>query len=135
MRVENNKASTEELTGEVRKIETVMIPYSVLGVIFAIVLQTMGAIWWASGITIKIDFLQKSQQEFTQTIIDGTRNRYTSLDASRDWALNEKRIVKVEEDIKLIQNKILDLPPKWFQEKFDDIKRRVEVIEQKTNGK
>ncbi len=116
---------------EVKKLETVMIPYSVLGVIFTIILQTMGAIWWASGITFKIDYLQKTQAEFNQSILEGTKNRYTSLDASRDWNNNEKRLNGIESEIKIIQDKILQLPPKWFQDRFEDLKNRVETLERK----
>ena len=120
--------NTEE---EVKKIETVMIPYSVLGVIFAIILQTMGAIWWASGITFKIDYLQKTQQEFNQSILEGTKNRYTSIDATRDWNTNEKRLGSIEADIKSISLRIQELPPKWFQDRFEDVRQRVDKLERK----
>lgn len=116
---------------EVKKIETVMIPYSVLGVIFAIILQTMGAIWWASGITFKIDYLQKTQAEFNQSILEGTKNRYTSVDASRDWNANEKRLGGIEADINSINLRIQESPPKWFQDRFEDLSKRVDNLERK----
>ena len=101
------KDDTKEiLVGSERRKENIMIPYSMVGLVAAIIFQTMGAIWWASGVSVKLDYLQKTQAEFAQTIIEGTKNRYTSIDASRDFMVNDKRISKLEDDIEKLKEKL-----------------------------
>lgn len=95
------------IVGEEKRKENIMIPYSIVGVIFAIILQTFGAIWWASGVSVKLDFMQKAQIELSTLIYESGKNRYSSLDAQRDWANNDRRITKIETDLALLRDKII----------------------------
>lgn len=115
-RSSDNRESDEEkeiLIGRERRKENILVPHSVLGIVFAIVVQSMGAIWWASGfsssVSVKLDYLQKTQTDLTQTVIDGTKNRYTTFDAERDWSYNEKRLSSIESDIKILKDKLSDI--------------------------
>lgn len=96
---------TAEFKGEERRKENISLPQSIIGVIIAIVFQTMGAVWWASSVTVKLDFLKQTQSDFSSAIIEGTRNRYTSEDAERDWKINERRLLAIEQDIKSLRDK------------------------------
>lgn len=96
-----------------RRKENLMIPYSMIGVVMSIVIQTMGAIWWASGVNVKLDYIQKTQVDFAQTIYEGTKNRYTSLDAFKDWTENNKRIDTIEKDLKELGIKVISFQAKY----------------------
>ncbi len=72
-------------------------------------LQTMGAVWWSSGVNVKLDYQQKSISDLTQTVIDGTKNRYTALDAEKDWNANERRLSSLELEVKNHESKITQL--------------------------
>lgn len=86
--------------------EDIMIPYSMIGLIFAIILQSMGAVWWSSGVNVKLDYLQKSQTELATQLTTASQNKYTSLDAARDWANNDKRAELDELTVKALSDKI-----------------------------
>lgn len=101
-----NKDDRELLVGSERRKENIMIPYSMVGLVAAIIFQTMGAIWWASGVSVKLDYLQKTQTEFAQTVVENTKNRYTSIDSARDMLVIDKRISKVEEDVEKLKEKL-----------------------------
>lgn len=101
---EENEDEKEILIGKDRRKENIMVPYSVLGIIFAIVVQTMGALWWASGfsssVSVKLDYLQKGQTELSSAILDSDKSRYTLSDAQKDWAVNEKRLSALEAEVR-----------------------------------
>lgn len=94
---------------EEKRRDNIMIPYSLIGVIVAVLLQTMGAVWWSSGVSVKLDYQQRSIADLTQTVIDGTKNRYTALDAEKDWSANERRLAAAETEIRDSINRITRL--------------------------
>lgn len=105
---EQDNDEKEILVGRERRKENILVPYPILGIIFAIVVQSMGALWWASGfsssVSVKLDYLQKTQAEVGQAVIDGSRNRYSLSDASRDWSFNDKRLTVIESELEKLKD-------------------------------
>lgn len=79
-----------------RRREAISVPYPLVGVFVTIALQTIAGVWWASGMNTSMAFLKSGQNEVSQTIAAAAANRYTSIDASRDWAVNDRRVDSME---------------------------------------
>lgn len=63
-----------------------------LAMLFAIFLQTAGAIWWAATMTAKID-------DLSYQVAALTADKYTQNDAKRDQALLYQKITSVEQRV------------------------------------
>lgn len=92
-----------------RRIESLNIPYPLIGVIFALVLQTVGGVWWASSMNTSMTYLKAGQAEMNIAITNAGANRYTSVDASRDWAVNDRRILSLENNVSDNKRAIIEL--------------------------
>lgn len=99
--------SEELMVGPERRKENVMIPYSMLGLIATIIFQTMGAIWWASGVSVKLDYLHRTQIDLTEIVSEGNKNKYSSIDAAKDWDSNNARIEKLENELYSLKEKVV----------------------------
>jgi len=80
-----------------------VIRFELLGLIFAIVVQTIAAVAWGSALTTKVDFTQKAIADLYIAIKDSGTNRYTSKDADRDFSAVEKRLDNHEQRILIIE--------------------------------
>jgi hypothetical protein len=85
--------------GKERRSEGISIPYPLLGIMFTLIIQTLGGVWWASSINAKMEFLGLGQKNMEAAIASSAINRYTSVDAARDWATNERRLAVIEDAI------------------------------------
>ena len=72
-----------------------------LALIFAIAVQTIGAIWWAAGISNKLDTLALQVSEIRS-------ERYTREDARRDNALVQQRFSDMERRMAVCENRHID---------------------------
>lgn len=76
---------------EQQNLKTYMrLPYSVLGIFVAMVVQTFGAGWWASSMSTKIDYLQTQVTTLTSTNNNNSKDHYILED-------NSKRLDKIED--------------------------------------
>lgn len=89
--------------GKERRSEGLNIPYPLLGIMFTLIIQTLGGVWWASAMNAKMEYLNLGQKNMEAAISTAATNRYTSSDAARDWAANDRRINNIESSI--IENK------------------------------
>lgn len=95
--------------GKERRAEGVSIPYPLIAIVFTLIIQTLGGVWWASAMNAKMEYLQDGQAKLEIAIINASSNRYTSLDASRDWAVNERRLNSIESTINENKKSIIEL--------------------------
>lgn len=95
--------------GKERRAEAVNIPYPILGVIITLVIQTIGGVWWASSMNTNMKYLNDGQSKLEKLISESSALRYTSIDASRDWAANERRINVIEGTIERNNKLLTDL--------------------------
>lgn len=88
---------------------SVTIPYPLLSIVVVLVVQTMGGIWWASAMNAKMGYLQGGQEKLEIAINLGTKDRYTLLDAQRDWTVNDRRMDALEHGLESNKKAIIDL--------------------------
>lgn len=82
--------------GKERRAEGVSIPYPLLGIMFTLVLQTLGGVWWASAMSAKLGYLNDGQVKLETAITTIGINRYTTVDAARDLAGYDRRFTVLE---------------------------------------
>ena len=85
--------------GKERRSEGISIPYPLLGIMFTLIIQTLGGVWWASAMNAKMEYLNLGQKNMEAAISTAAVNRYTSSDAARDWAANDRRLTIIENSI------------------------------------
>lgn len=69
-----------------------------LAMIFAIVMQTMGAIWWAATLSAKLD-------DLSYQVAALTADKYTKSDAEKDQKYAEQRFSDIERRITNMEHK------------------------------
>ena len=92
------------------------VPTAILGVFIFMSAQTFGAVWWASSLTTKIDFLQETQRELKKMAETNGHNRYTSTDANVDKADIYIKIMHLEENFKELDKRVTS-----FQSKHETV--------------
>ncbi len=95
--------------GKERRGEGISIPYPLLGIMFTLIIQTLGGVWWASAINAKMEYLNLGQKNMESAISLAATNRYTSSDAARDWAANDRRLTIIENSMAENKKVITDL--------------------------
>ena len=80
------------------------VPYAFTGLLCFLIIQTGGAIWWASGQSTKSDFILQTQQEIRIAVKENSQNRYTSIQAQDDWRSNDSRLKVIEKDVEELKN-------------------------------
>lgn len=85
--------------GKERRQEGVSIPYPLLGIMFTLVLQTLGGVWWASAMSSKLGYLNDGQSKLEAAITAVGINRYTTVDAARDLAGYDRRFTILEANV------------------------------------
>lgn len=78
------------------------MPGVVISLLSTILVQGFIAIWWAAGISKDVDYLKQTLQ-----VMQG--NRYTSIDAARDFGLTQQRSVEVERRLISIETRLREL--------------------------
>ncbi len=68
-----------------------------IALLFAIFIQTAGGIWWAATLTAKIDSLNNQ-------IISLQDEKYTKLDASKDFTTINVKIADLDRRISILEN-------------------------------
>lgn len=88
---------------ERRKEAGFLIRYELLGIIAIMILQLVGAIWWASSMSSDVRYMRADMIRLTSTIDKASADRYRSTDAQKDFFAvyqrlerNEARILKLE---------------------------------------
>lgn len=92
-----------------RRAEGLNIPYPLLGIMFTLIIQTLGGVWWASAMSAKLGFMNDGQIKLEKAIGEASLNRYTSLDASRDLATYDRRLNIIESTISENKRIITDI--------------------------
>lgn len=95
---------------EVRKDESWHVGKEIpLAMLFAVLIQTMAAVWWAASfsatITGKLDNL-------SYQVASLTADKYSQHDAARDFALIEEKLRSTTQDINQLKEDI-----KWLKRK------------------
>lgn len=90
--------------------ESIRVNRSVLGLIVTLLIQIAALLIWGSALNARVSFIQEQLVDIKSSMTTGTQQRYTTSDASRDKELymrlfesNEKRISKLEEELKIHQ--------------------------------
>lgn len=95
--------------GKERRQEGVNIPYPLLGIMFTLIIQTLGGVWVASSMKSELGFLNEGQKKLEKTIGEASINRYTSFDAARDLTSFDRRINAIEATVNENKKVITDL--------------------------
>lgn len=48
--------------GKERRSEGIRIPYPLLGIMFTLIIQTLGGVWWASAMNAKMEYFSIGQK-------------------------------------------------------------------------
>lgn len=90
--------------------EGIKLSRTVLGLIATVLLQVAGLLVWGSSLNARVEFIQTQLVEIKESMVAGTRDRYTTGDASRDKELylqlfkgNADRISKLETEVHALQ--------------------------------
>lgn len=70
-----------------------------IAMLFAILLQTMGAIWWAATMSTKLD-------DLSYQVAALTADKYSQHDAARDQALVDEKIANLKQSIESIKEEV-----------------------------
>ena len=70
-----------------------------VGLIVAILLQTFGALYWAGGISARMEALELRILQLENTISSQMNDRYRTSDAERDFAIRDKLLDDINEKI------------------------------------
>lgn len=87
---------------EVKVGNGVVIRYELMGVIAMMIIQSLTAVWWASGISTNVRFMADEMKELKSSIAAGAIDRYTSAEASKDREVMSDRINSLEKRMQSI---------------------------------
>lgn len=105
----------------VERKDTINIPYPMLAIVFTLVVQTLGGVWWASAMNAKMEFLQALLNKLEISVNLSTKDRYTSQDAVRDWSANDRRVSSLESLVEVNRRAIVGLQIEGHKISKDDL--------------
>jgi len=82
------------------------VPTAILGVFIFMSAQTFGAVWWASSISTKMDFVQSTQRELKKIAEINSNTRYTAEDAMADREYINMRVLNLENHYRELEHKV-----------------------------
>lgn len=90
--------------GERRANSGFIIRSELLGVILALIIQTVTAVWWGATVTSDLRYLKSDVVELKLQVSTGMQDRYRGADAIKDLGFiadridkNEARILRLEQ--------------------------------------
>lgn len=90
-----------------RRAQGFVIRYELLGILVAIVVQTLAVVWWGGAfqatVTTKMDYMRGDIMTLKSDLKDSITDRYTAKDANRDLSFLNKRIDKNEDRIQQLE--------------------------------
>lgn len=101
-----NLESSESVT-ERRVTNGFVVRFELLGVLLAIIVQTITAVWWGATVTTKMDYMQQAVAGLKIELNSTMSDRYTNKDAIKDFAVINDRITRTENRITAIENKFI----------------------------
>lgn len=81
------------------------IPYALSGVVVGLIAQTMTAVWWASGLQVRMDTLQEQVRALQQLVSDGRKDGMSQVDALRMFSSIEHQIRDHEARLRELERK------------------------------
>ena len=73
------------------------------GVLFAILLQSYGAIWWAAQISASLQTLKETSARQAQAIVELTSDKYSAKQAEKDSEAISVRLKDIEARLRAIE--------------------------------
>lgn len=98
-------SNEEEPVLERRTNAGFIIRFELLGVLGAIIIQTLTAVWWGSAVSTKLDYTQQAITELKSNVDARTTDRYTAKDAERDLGAINTRISSNDQRITFLERR------------------------------
>ena len=83
------------------------VPTALIGVFIFMTMQTLGAVWWASGQSTKLDFIKQNQDELKVIVKEKMDDRYTLERSKIDWSANNIRINIIEVKLEQLKEDVI----------------------------
>jgi hypothetical protein len=80
----------------------IIIRYELVGVIVMMLIQSLTAVWWASGVTANMKYLTDEIKDIKASIAAGTVDRYKGSDAAKDREVLNDRINAIDRRLQSI---------------------------------
>jgi len=87
------------------EIKGFTVRYELLGIISLMVVQLVGASWWASSMAADVRYMRQDIVKLTLQITQQNDERYKASEAAKDFAAVDARMNRYEARLLVIENK------------------------------
>ena len=108
-----------------------IIRYELMGVIAMMIIQSLTAVWWASGISTNVKFMAEEMKELKVAMAAGTADRYRGSDAAKDREVINDRIAGVEQRVQ----KLFDYGSPYLDKRLSVVEYKLGLPEKRVADK